>query len=133
MTDILKRYPIIRPAIPAIFLFWTVLMLALTLLPSDTLPGNRLFSYDKLGHFGMFGGWTFFLGLYFMVYRGKVQINLFLLMAVGILFGAVIEVLQYVMPAGRTGSWGDVLANSLGCFTAYVLLHPVRGYLKRRK
>ncbi len=133
MTDLLTRYPIIRPAIPAVFLLWTVLMLTLTLIPGDALPSNRLFSYDKVGHFGMFGGWTFFLGLYFMIYKEKVHINLFLLMTAGILFGAMIEVLQHIMPAGRSGSLDDIIANSLGCFTAYLLLHPVRNYVKRRK
>ncbi len=133
MTDLLTRYPIIRPAIPAVFLLWTVLMLTLTLIPGDALPSNRLFSYDKVGHFGMFGGWTFFLGLYFLIYKEKVHINLFLLMTAGILFGAMIEVLQHIMPAGRSGSLDDIIANSLGCFTAYLLLHPVRNYVKRRK
>lgn len=133
MTDLLTRYPLIRPAIPAVFLLWTMLMLALTLLPGDALPSNRLFSYDKIGHFGMFGGWTFFLGLYFIIYKDKVNINLFLLMATGILFGILIEVLQYLIPAGRTASWGDIIANSLGCLAAYLFLHPVRNYLYKKK
>ncbi len=133
MTDILKRYRIIRTAIPPVFILWTVLMLLLTLLPGESLPSAKLFSYDKIGHFGMFGGWTFFLGLYFIVYREKVNINLFLLMMAGILFGAAIEGLQYLMPLGRTASWGDILANSLGCLAAYLMLHPVRSYLKREK
>ncbi len=133
MTDTLTRYRIIRSAIPPVFIFWTVLMLLLTLLPGDTLPGNRLFSYDKVGHFGMFGGWTFFLGLYMIVYKEKVNINLFMLMMAGIVFGAAIEGLQYLMPMGRTASLGDIAANSLGCFTAFLVLHPVRNYLKRGK
>ena len=133
MTDIITRYRIIRSAIPPIFLIWTILMLLLTLLPGDALPSTRLFSYDKIGHFGMFGGWTFFLGLYMIVYKEKVNINLFLLMMAGILFGAAIEGLQYLMPVGRAASWGDIAANSLGCFAAFLVLHPVRNYLNREK
>jgi VanZ family protein len=133
MTDMLRRYRIIRSAIPPVFILWTLLMLLLTLLPGEVLPSARLFSYDKIGHFGMFGGWTFFLGLYMIVYKEKVNINLFLLMMAGILFGAAIEGLQYLMPMGRAASWGDIIANSLGCFAAYLVLHPVRNYLKRGK
>jgi VanZ family protein len=133
MTDLLTRYRIIRTAIPSVFILWTILMLLLTLLPGDSLPSARLFSYDKIGHFGMFGGWTFFLGLYMIVYRQKADINLFLLMMAGILFGAAIEGMQYLMPLGRAASWGDIAANSLGCFAAYLMLHPVRSFLKREK
>lgn len=133
MTDMLRRNRIIRSAIPPIFLLWTLLMLFLTLLPGDSLPSAQLFSYDKIGHFGMFGGWTFFLGLYMIVYKRRVDINLFLLVMTGILFGAAIEGLQYLMPMGRTASWGDILANSIGCFAAYLVLHPMRAYLKRGK
>lgn len=133
MTDLLKRYRIIRSAIPPVFILWTALMLVLTLLPSESLPSSRLFSYDKIGHFGMFGGWTFFLGLYFIVYRENTRTNLFLLMLAGILFGALIEGLQFVLPASRSATWGDIAANSLGCFFAYVMLHPIRNYLKKEK
>ncbi len=133
MTDLLKRYRFIRSTIPAVLVLWTVLMLTLTLLPGEMLPSTRLFSYDKIGHFGMFAGWTFFLGLYMIIYREKVHINLFLLLVVGILFGAFIEFLQYLMPAGRSASWGDIVANSLGCFTAYLVLHPVRNFFKKGK
>lgn len=130
MTDIFMRHRLMRSAIPPVFILWTILMLTLTLIPGESIPDAPLFAYDKIGHFGMFGGWTFFLGLYMIVYRGKRDINLFLLMIAGILFGAVIELLQYFLTDDRTASWGDVIANSLGCFTAYLLLHPVRSYLR---
>lgn len=133
MKDLLQRYRILRIVIPPVFVLWTLTMLALTLMPSDAIPDARLFSYDKAGHFGMFGGWTFFLGLYMIVYKENMNINLFLLMVAGIAFGALIEGLQYLLPGGRTASWGDIAANSLGCFTAYLLLHPVRNYLRRKK
>ncbi len=133
MTDILQRYRFIKTAIPPVFIFWTLLMLYLTLLPGDSLPDVKLFSYDKLGHFGMFGGWTFFLGLYMIVYKEKIEINLFLLMIAGIIFGGLIEILQYVLPGNRTASWGDFAANTLGCVAAYIFLHPIKNYLRKKK
>ncbi len=133
MTDILARYQFIRTAIPPVFILWTVLMLALTLLPNEALPDAGIFSYDKIGHFGMFGGWTFFLGLYIVVYKQNTDINLFILMIAGIVFGVFIEAMQFFLPLNRTASWEDIVANSLGCITAFLLLHPVKNHLKKKK
>ncbi|MEX0681599.1 MAG: VanZ family protein [Balneolales bacterium] len=131
MTDLLKRYRRIRSAIPPVFVIWTILMLALTLLPGSAIPDTKLFSFDKLGHFSMFAGWTFILGLYMIVYKERTNINLFLLMIAGILFGVFIESLQYLLPGNRSACWEDLIANALGCIMAYLLLHPVRNYLRR--
>lgn len=131
MTDHLERYRVVKASIPPVFVLWTILMLALTLLPTNSIPDSKFFSYDKIGHFGMFGGWTFFLGLYMIVYKQKAHISLILLMLVGILFGAFIEVMQHTLPSSRTASWDDLIANSLGCLTASLLLHPVKNFLKR--
>jgi len=133
MTDLLQRYRFLRTAIPPVFILWTLLMLVLTLLPSESIPEAQVFSYDKIGHFGMFAGWTFFLGLYMIAYKEKVDINLFLLMMAGIAFGAFIEFMQYVLPGDRTASWGDIIANAIGCIAAYLALHPVKNYLKRSR
>lgn len=133
MTNLFQRYRFIRTVIPPVFILWTITMLLLTLLPGDSLPEARVFSYDKLGHFGMFGGWTFFLGLYLIVYQGKTNINLFLLLLAGIFFGVFIEGMQYILPFGRSANWGDIIANSFGCLAAYLILHPVRSYIKNSK
>ncbi len=133
MTNIRNRYRLLRIVIPPVFVLWTITMLALTLLPGDAIPSVSLFSYDKVGHFGMFGGWTFFLGLYIIVYRENVEINLYLLAMAGILFGASIEVLQYLLPTNRTASWGDIVANTLGCITAILVLHPLKNFLKSKQ
>lgn len=133
MTDLLRRYRYIRRAIPYVFVLWTILMLVLTLIPSETMPDVKLFSFDKLGHLGMFGGWTFFLGLYVIVYKEKIEINLVLLLLAGIIFGGLIELMQHLLTGDRTASLGDFTANTLGCIVAYLLLHPVKRYLKRGK
>ena len=132
MSEILQRYPVIIKAIPPVFILWTLLMLALTLLPADSIPDSRLFSFDKIGHFAMFGGWTFFLGLYIIAYKRKTDANLFLLMLAGILFGGSIEIMQHLLPGNRSASWGDFTANTLGCIVAYLILSPLRQYLKRK-
>ncbi|MDG5768260.1 VanZ family protein [Balneolales bacterium ANBcel1] len=132
MTDALHRYQSLKKAIPPVFVLWTLLMLALTLLPANTIPESSLFSYDKVGHFGMFGGWTFFLGLYLIVYRERTETSLLLLLIAGVLFGGIIEILQHYIPGNRTASWGDFIANSLGAITACLVLLPLKRYLRRQ-
>lgn len=132
MTTFFDRYTYLRTAIPPVFVFWTLIMLVLTLFPGDVLPKTGLFSYDKVGHFGMFGGWTFFLGLYLMAYKKIISINLLLLLATGVFFGILIEFLQFIMPLGRVASLGDVIANSLGALTACICLYPLQSYLKKK-
>ncbi|MDZ7683053.1 MAG: hypothetical protein U5J63_15440 [Fodinibius sp.] len=45
----------------------TLIMLLLTLLPSDFMGQNKLWSYDKLGHMALFGSWSFAVGLYYQI------------------------------------------------------------------
>ena len=124
-----KRW--IQLSIPYLILFWTLLILYLTLFPSDAITDTRLFSYDKLGHFGMFGGWTGLIGLYFLIYKKKLNAPLFAIAILGILFGAFIEFMQFLMPFDRYGNFDDFLANSLGCMTAYGILAYLRHHLRR--
>lgn len=122
MILLLERYPILRHAIPAIFILWTLITLYFTLSPTQYLADASLFQFDKLGHFAMFGGWTGLVGLYLMVYRSDYAINLLPLIAIGISFGAFIEFLQLVLPIDRSPSLMDMIANFLGCLTAWGIL-----------
>ena len=132
MSTLHRYQPFIKLLLPAILVLWTLLLATLTLLPGSALPESPLLAYDKLGHFGLFGGWTFFLGLYLMIHRRKQQINLLALMTAGIIFGAFIELMQYIMPLDRTASWGDILANTAGCLAATLVLHAIRLYLQKK-
>ncbi|MDI6401393.1 VanZ family protein [Balneolaceae bacterium ANBcel3] len=131
MKEVSTRIRFIRWAIPPVLVLWTLLMLMATLLPGSALPDAKLFSYDKVGHFAMFAGWTFFLGLYFIVYKEKTTINLYMLVIAGVLFGAIIEGLQFLLPGNRTASWGDILANTAGAVIAFLALYPIKEYFKR--
>lgn len=133
MKPIVTRIELARRAIPPLFVLWTMLMLYLTLSPGEALPDVKLFAYDKLGHFGMFAGWTFFLGLYMIIYKENRNVSLFLLTLAGILFGGLIEILQHVLPGNRNASWGDFAANTLGCIAAYLVLRSIRHYVRGKK
>lgn len=122
MTPLLDRYPVLIKMIPLVFAGWTLITLLLTLLPPDQISSEGLFSYSNLGHFGMFGGWTGLFGLYLMVYRGNTGMRLYPLIFLGIGFGAFIEFLQFLLPYERFPSLIDILFNTLGCVTAYLVL-----------
>lgn len=126
--NLLLKYPVLIKLIPATLFIWTVMILYLTLLPSDSLPSARIFSYDKLGHFGMFGGWTGLLGLYFLYVKKDYSVSLPAITTAGIVFGIVIELLQLTLPINRLFSFYDILANTAGCITAYIIL----AYLKEK-
>ncbi|MDX1637016.1 MAG: VanZ family protein [Balneolaceae bacterium] len=99
----------------------TISAILLTLIPADYLSKSRIWSYDKLGHLLLFGSWTFFLGLYSMVrYPGRT--NLWKIFSLGIIFGGLIELLQYILPINRHGNLIDFCVDSLGAVGAIVLL-----------
>lgn len=105
--------------------FLTVITLALTLLPSETLSsGNRIFQYDKLGHSLIFGSWTFLLGLIFMVSDRK-PLPLLSIFLAGSLFGILIEILQEVLTADRHADPLDAIADIIGCLLAVALLKVI--------
>ncbi|MEX0773749.1 MAG: VanZ family protein [Balneolales bacterium] len=122
MISLLERYPILWRLIPIFFILWTIITLYLTLSPVQYIADTGVFQFDKLGHFAMLGGWTGLVGLYLMVYRRNYDINLLPLIIIGISFGAFVEFLQLVLPIDRSPSFMDMVANSLGCLTAWGIL-----------
>ncbi len=100
----------------------TIITLALTLLPADEVLPNQVWSFDKLGHLLIFGSWTFLIGYYRLITKPK-AINLFTIFLVGVLFGAAVEGLQYLMPFNRSADFFDIAFDALGCFFAVLGLH----------
>lgn len=111
-----------------LFLACTVVTLMLTLLPPDNLKGPSLFEYDKLGHFLMFFGWTFMLGLSRII-RKKRQVRLWIVFLLGALFGIAIEITQGILPYERYPSMHDVIANLIGSFSVILLLKYIQSNL----
>jgi VanZ family protein len=110
-----------RWVLPLTLTFLTLLTLVLTLLPAENLGDNRLFQYDKLGHLGMFGGWTFFLGLYQTIQSDNPLTPLQIFFC-GVLFGASIEALQFLLPGDRSAELGDFLFDAVGALIAVTVL-----------
>lgn len=85
---------------------WTIIMLWGCLTPHEDIPGPIIDLNDKLMHVVIFALFSF------LWIRAGLRMNR--VIAAGFLFGALIEVLQYVLPINRSGDWIDLLADGIG-------------------
>ena len=108
----------------ALPLLWAVVVLVLTLTPSDEMPRTpawELLSFDTAAHAGVF---FVLAGLsWFALHRQRRWPSLarhagWAVLVGSVLFGALIEVLQMTMKLGRHGEWSDLISDSIGAALA---------------
>jgi aminopeptidase YwaD len=98
-------------------LLWVGVMLVLTLTPAREMPRTpawKLLSFDTAAHAGVF---AVLAGLAWLWARQQPQLARHaasLVLAGCLAFGALIEVLQYIMQLGRHAEWSDLLSDTLG-------------------
>lgn len=85
---------------------WTIIMLIGCLAPHADIPGPLISLNDKLQHS------IIFVLFAFLWMEAGLRLNTVLL--IGILFGGLIEVLQYLLPINRNADWADFAADTLG-------------------
>ena len=96
---------------------WGILIIVLSLLPGGV--GNIQFLgipyVDKIGHFGMYTVWAFFI---FNAVYGNKNMTLgkvfWVTMISGTFAGILLEFGQYAMTMGRSFEIGDMIANGMG-------------------
>jgi glycopeptide antibiotics resistance protein len=107
---------ILRYYLPAII--WIVLIMVLCTLPGKDIPSNSFFEFvhfDKIVHFGLFGGIVLFLAL--GIYWQKKHISpltLLILVICAASYGLAIEFIQKYWAIGRSFDIYDVMADTLG-------------------
>jgi len=94
-----------------IFIVYILLVITISLIPT-AIGGSGLYS-DKLAHFLAYGGMGFLA--YMSVDSVKKRFYLFLLI---ISLGVVLEFFQFFIP-GRSASFLDVIANTIGVVSGY--------------
>lgn len=119
-----------RVAVTYTFLAITVLILYMTLMPSDRIGSFAIYEYDKLGHFMVFFVWSLSFGLLINSFK-KTYVNLYLVFFTGSLFGICIELLQGWMEHGRTPDYADAIADILGCLVAVAVLKVMKPHLQK--
>lgn len=85
---------------------WTLVMLIGCLTPHAQIPGDINTWNDKSLHILIFAPFT----LLWMLTGVRMGYAL----VAGLLFGVLIEALQYALPINRTADWKDVAADCIG-------------------
>lgn len=113
-------------------ILWTVVILVLTLLPGNYIPrvGSfwNLFSPDKLIHIFLFSVLVvlLFSGFYKQYPgRGKRYITVKVL-AFSIILAIISELLQALLPLGRSGNIYDIIADFAGIILGWLIFFQYR-------
>jgi VanZ family protein len=107
---------------------WSLIILVLSLVPGKELPEVHIFQVDKLVHFFFFSVLMVLTsyGIYKFNFLKKTILGPVL---VGFIYsfglGILIEILQQYVP-GRSFSYADMLANSIGVGMGYVFFRIIR-------
>jgi VanZ family protein len=96
--------------------FSTALILFGTLTPGTKLWESTLWDYDKIGHAGLFFGWTWNVCL-MLEHSFKQKAGMMLGVLAAVVFGGLIEVLQATLPINRGADVADLAADILGGVT----------------
>jgi VanZ family protein len=109
---------------PVIRLFLIILILVITYLSLTPRVGVDL-GNDKLGHFLAYGSLSFWTLLSY--YKRTFSNSATLIMLV-VIYGFLMELGQLFVP-GRTFSWLDLLANTLGAVLGFFLFRILRKWV----
>lgn len=106
---------------------WTLFTIILLCLPGSALPGTGIFIFkglDKTIHFVLFGGIVLLWGLYvrrvFTPEQSRKKILLAMLFSISL--GIAMEYVQLYFVADRSFDVGDILADTAGAITAFLIL-----------
>ena len=129
LIGILDRYK--KPLI-TLFILCTIIILFGTLYPVDARLPESVWEFDKLAHMLMFFIWTILYGLSLRFFQ-KGTPSLLLITVTSAAFGLMIEVLQYIIPAGRQAELFDFIADFIGTLLAVFLLKMLFNSAKQEK
>ena len=97
-----------------------------TLFPAEMIVKSELWSFDKVIHMVGFGGLTALIWLHLKRIGSTGRPLDVWALVWGIGAGALIELLQYLMPVNRSAEWGDLLADAVGSILAVAILRIFR-------
>jgi hypothetical protein len=108
-------------------LFWALIILALCVTPGDTLPSIDFWELDledKAAHLFVFGLLAFLMVFGEQRRRGQSKLRFPIqlkIIFVGVLFGAFTEWVQGAFVPSRYASFGDAVADGLGCILGTII------------
>lgn len=104
-------------------ILWALLIAVLSLLPASSLDGSlfpMIPSFDKWVHAILYFILTIFF-LYELLACRKTLRRFFILLLIPLGYGILMEILQELFTAQRSGDYMDVLANAMGIALAWFL------------
>ncbi|MBO6523440.1 MAG: VanZ family protein [Balneolaceae bacterium] len=107
-----------------LFVLVTIVILVGTLFPANSLSNINIWSYDKVAHLFAFAAWTFLFGVVRALWK-QTKPNLFNVFALGLFYGLLIELFQFILPTNRSPELYDFIADALGSGLAVLLLKPI--------
>jgi VanZ family protein len=110
---------------------WGVLIVILSSLSGNTMNSIPMFNIphiDKVGHAGFYAVLTFFI-LYGQIYYNSLDRlrlkNYLLSLAIVLVMGGIMEIMQRYVFIKRSADWADFAANTTGCLLAIFLYYPI--------
>lgn len=120
MTKIIKNLTRSVKLYLSLLILSTGAILYGTLFPVDYDVPQSFLGLDKVVHFVMFAAWTFFYGLVRFL---KDNFKLYPVFLIGSLFGLAVELLQHLLPTGRSPEVLDLVADIAGTGAAVLILY----------
>ncbi|MBV7533679.1 VanZ family protein [Chitinophaga sp. sic0106] len=116
---------------------WVILILVLCTMPGKDVPTNSFLEkihFDKIVHFGLFGGIVFFLNLAIYWQKKKVSTGLqvlFVLFAAS--YGLAIEFIQKYYAEGRSFDLVDAVADTIGAIAGVFVFKIFISLITKKK
>lgn len=105
-----------------IAIFWAVLIAVLSLVSLNPISEEIIISNnDKFFHFVFYAVLSILLGLS----ARQTKYNVYIIFLV-IIYGIIIEILQFLLTKNREADINDAIANSFGAITGFVFLRIVK-------
>jgi VanZ family protein len=106
---------------------WAIIATGLCGTNGNNIPSfsfSNLIGIDKLAHMLLFGTETFLIALASKkIYAYKSSFHIILpAFIIGTVFGIIIEILQATLFTNRSFDYLDMLANTIGCALAWLIL-----------
>ncbi|MEJ8756461.1 VanZ family protein [Pontibacter sp. H259] len=108
-------------------ILWAAVILLTTLLPASSMPSVSvwdLLSFDSFAHAGMFAILCFLMivGMSKQFSYPKLKHHAVLSsFIISLVFGLVIELIQFTLIPGRSAEFMDVVSNTIGCVIGIVI------------
>lgn len=112
---------------PVPSIVWVVIIAVGSFIPSSTIP--TVVVSDKWIHFVFYAIFSFllFLSSHSHTNRSNSIVNRWTyVFVIGAVVGVLVEVIQHSIISGRQGEWMDIVANSLGLFSALILSEIIK-------